>query len=904
MSLYGNGLAKYDGRKFTYYNKSNGLLNNSIRTIYIDEDTNLIFLGTEEGLSIFDGHRFYNHKLKIRNRLGRFQVNFIAKYGAKYILGVNQEYLYELVLNKKAPGKSRLIRFYNPKTFNYSGWIKGNSFLNTNISNEFEVHDLRTKTKTSYGSFPLIWDFVTDDQNNILMACWAVHTPTGGIYSYFNRKLVDLSQKWNLTSRQFWCLYFDSTTKQLWAGSIDKGVFVIQLNSEVKYHTSSEFGINDLEAHSLLFDKQGKFWVGGVNFILHKTQNRIRSIDNIQLKKKLKAYIKNTEWDQYYDLKYQLKNTKDFICHSLKQDPSGRVWALTTFGLICFDEEFKITRFHFYRETGGVFDFIDAHRYILCNIYNLSFLNNIESKGIERKFIRLNGKQISLDATQTVSTKNGLWIGSYSKGLLLYRNGKISSMKDLGYLDEHYITDVCVVDDQQILAGSISGYLYLLKWNNERLKIEKTFKPDKQLQGSSIFFIRKWKNYWLVATNKGLNILKNGRPFKFLDDSENFELATYFDAKIDDKRQRLWIAYSKGLISYNLTKLGRIESVNSRLYITDIFINQERRKTTVPLNLKHNENNIEVAFVSNNTFNPTKNRYRYKIQGLSDNWSSFSSENVLKLFGLKSGDFKLIIEGKNIGTGAKINPITLAIHVSPPFWKTLWFIGGLVLILFVVGYYLIRRKIKSIETYERLQKSIAETKLKALQSQMNPHFTFNAINSIQNFVLDNNMDSALSYIGEFSKLIRLTLEFSAKKSVSLQEEIDFLKIYIDLENLRRRSKVVYSIHLENELDAEEIYISPLLIQPIIENVFVHAFASQTVNPNLDIHFTLQEQFLLCTIEDNGVGMVLEEFQNKKSKGLQLIKERLELMNGLVSKSIEISSVTGQGTKVKLYFSLR
>ena len=378
------------------------------------------------------------------------------------------------------------------------------------------------------------------------------------------------------------------------------------------------------------------------------------------------------------------------------------------------------------------------------------------------------------------------------------------------------------------------------------------------------------------------------------------EQTIYTDAQIDYKNKQLLISTSNGLISVDLKKVLSEEKVNSQLKVTEIKVNNKPIKKTSILELKHYENNIEISFNSNNIYNASKNRYRYKIIGLNNKWSSYSNQNQIKLLGLNNGNYQILIEGKNIGTNESIKSIKLKFKVLPPFWKTSWFIIFVIFTVSLLVYFYIRNKIKSIKQKADLEKRIAETKLQALQSQMNPHFVFNAMNSIQNFVIDNKTDEALWYMGEFSKLMRQTLNYSSKSVIQLEEELDYLKRYIELENLRRKNKVDYSVSIAKEIDLYDIQIPPMLIQPLIENVFVHAFDNNSKGCKLIISFSLTETKLICEIEDNGKGY---EPVNNSSKGLNLVRERLNISDSESKNILHIQKIEN-GTLVRIEIPLR
>ena len=599
------------------------------------------------------------------------------------------------------------------------------------------------------------------------------------------------------------------------------------------------------------------------------------------------------------DVKITLKKSKSFVCNSIKKDTSGTIWAMTNYGLIALDDKLNVIKFQYLAETSGVFDFIDPENILLSQNYYFGYKIPIKNLN-EFKKILYKGKPIEFDATKICKTNQGLWIASYSKGLFLFEKEKLQSMMDLGFLNDKNITEVIEDDNQNIIIGTVGGKVYFSKWKNEKLAHFKSLSPNKDLIGNSIFFIRKYNDYYFIGTNRGINIIKDFEIYKFIDFSENLTQTRYTDAQIDYKRKLLILSYENGLINLDLEKVLKKQIVNSPIYIKSIRINQKEYPVSSNLNLEYAQNNIEINFNSNNLYNAIKNRYRYKIIGLSNEWSSYSSENNIKLFGLKSGKYQLIIEGKNIGTNEIIAPISLSITIHPPFWQTGWFIGFVFVVLTFGMYLYVKRKINNIKHKAELEKRIAEAKLQALQSQMNPHFVFNAMNSIQNFVIDNQTDDALWYMGEFSKLMRQTLDFSSKTTIRLEEEIDYLKRYIELENLRRKYKITYSLTIDKAIDTQEILIPPMLIEPLVENIFVHAFDNTTKEGKFEIEFKLIVDRLICTITDNGKGF---DKRLKSSKGLKLIEKRLRLLENSLPSLLNIEKLE-KGTLVQLEISLQ
>ncbi len=218
------------------------------------------------------------------------------------------------------------------------------------------------------------------------------------------------------------------------------------------------------------------------------------------------------------------------------------------------------------------------------------------------------------------------------------------------------------------------------------------------------------------------------------------------------------------------------------------------------------------------------------------------------------------------------------------------------------------------------QNRLAEEKLTALRSQMNPHFIFNCLNSIQQFILTGDVDNANKYLSQFSKLIRLVLQYSENNFISLEEEINMLELYLSLEKTRFGNSFEYKILIDHELDTDEIKIPNLMVQPFVENAIWHGLMHKPGDRKININFQLKnEQFILCEVTDNGIGRTraaeIKEMKSvelkHKSRGMQLIKDKIEILRQQFKSEvlIEISDVlsnTGEicGTRVLIQLPLQ
>ncbi|MGB4846428.1 MAG: histidine kinase, partial [Saprospiraceae bacterium] len=219
----------------------------------------------------------------------------------------------------------------------------------------------------------------------------------------------------------------------------------------------------------------------------------------------------------------------------------------------------------------------------------------------------------------------------------------------------------------------------------------------------------------------------------------------------------------------------------------------------------------------------------------------------------------------------------------------------------------------NIEVLQNKQKA-AESRLQSLRLQMNPHFLFNALNSIQQMILANEEMVATKYLSRFSKLLRSILIHSDKETISLKEELDILKLYVELESVRFKDAFTYEIDCDEDIDTDEVKIPTLLIQPFVENAIWHGLMHKEGMRKLKISFTDEGEYVKCIIEDNGIGrqkaseLKISTGQDKKhtSKGIEVSLERLKAIqkNGGMSGSMQIIDLKdkdgqGIGTRVEI-----
>ncbi len=237
--------------------------------------------------------------------------------------------------------------------------------------------------------------------------------------------------------------------------------------------------------------------------------------------------------------------------------------------------------------------------------------------------------------------------------------------------------------------------------------------------------------------------------------------------------------------------------------------------------------------------------------------------------------------------------------------------GGLLLI--VLGLVIYNRM--QIKRRLTLKKEVAEYEQKALHLQMNPHFVFNCLSSISSFIVQNGTDSALKYLSKFSKLMRLTLEYSKGSLIPIDKEIESLQNYLELEQLRFDNKFEFEINSSENVEFN-MGLPPLLIQPFVENAILHGLVPKEGKGKINVDFDVQDEQLICTITDDGIGLSESKLLKEnsvtahQSMALEITKKRLKIMESITSKSARIQIVElnlnsqKTGTKAILYLPVQ
>jgi len=339
------------------------------------------------------------------------------------------------------------------------------------------------------------------------------------------------------------------------------------------------------------------------------------------------------------------------------------------------------------------------------------------------------------------------------------------------------------------------------------------------------------------------------------------------------------------------------------------------------IRLTHDDNFFSFEISALDYTNPSNNKYQYYLKGFDKSWISVDAgSRIAEYKKVSPGTYTFYAKGSNNDGIWNNEEISITVLIKPPWYAKWWVRIMFLLILISVTWILVYRRIKQIRKKNEVEKKMLEIERqkldleqKALRLQMNPHFIFNSLNSIQSYILSHDTEMAVTYLGKFSQLMRLILTNSGNNYVAFTEELKAITHYLDLEKLRFDNKFDYSITLDPVIDTEFIEIPPMVVQPYIENSIIHGILHKSSKGKIDIDFKLIDKNILCTITDNGVGREksaqLREktgIKRRRPSGMYITKARLEMLNkeNMEEFSVKISDLKdtdgkAAGTKVEL-----
>ncbi len=860
FGMYGKGLHKYDGKNITTYNKKNGLINNHIRKIWIKENT--VLVGAENGLTVIKNGALIN--LQSLDKEKKLQVQDFFEYDNRIYVVTFREGLLVLKNILKNPTLEK-VRDYN-HTFAIG--------TNNNLlyqSKEDTINVYRTKDFVTgnlpYQSFKssIAWDYARINDSMIFTASWGGNKKNGGVYSLENDTQSLKNIELGLDSEAIWSIVFEPIKQFLYVGSLDRGLYVVDLSGSIKYNTTqnpvkSVFTYKDSE----IITTEKELYVSNLNssFKLQPTQFIEYAKENSNYQGALELY-------ELYPLK-QLIIDKTFRFYDTKIF-NQNIWISSNLGIykVSFSGDIK----NYIPIVSEVFEFTKDGKLIApVPYYGVFVFDNLHEKTFQ--YYPPNTKYTPTDVNSLTTIDSSIYFLSRFRGLFKYEKNKFTHV-----LENLEILYMAQANKTKAYIASHSGSILL--FDLEKGVITDTLSQNRY-KGQNISFLEYANDRLIIGTERGINILKDSTEI-LVDEEKGLKDNFFLNSNISNTKMVL--GTNDGFYTLDLDKFKVIEEP-FKVLIEYVEVNFEPFKISENeevLKLDYYQNNISLSFSVANHFYPKKLEYAYKLDN-AETWTALSEPSLFLPF-LPSGKHTIQLKIKDWHRGTTETCNLLNINIFKPFWQKWWFwllcTTFLACLIFVSFYFRLKRKNQQHKHIAQIKQRLTVTKLEALQSQMNPHFTFNAMNSIQNYIIDNDVDNALFFMGEFSKLMRATLDHSSQSSITLEQELEYIQRYVLVENMRFGNKVAFTITTQDSIEASEIMVLPMLLQPFIENCFEHAFTKQTFTPKINLNISETDTQLFICITDNGKGLTKTYATPlNQSKGIKLVTERLNLVQNI------------------------
>ncbi len=517
-------------------------------------------------------------------------------------------------------------------------------------------------------------------------------------------------------------------------------------------------------------------------------------------------------------------------------------------------------------------------------------------------------------ATSVLYAIDSVFVGSLNGLYVVKKDNSNYCLSSVDKILERRISAIKQGADGTIWVGTYDAGVAAYKDG----KVLQSFNDNNGLTSNICRTLFANGNYLWVGTDKGLNKIDISKPpYKILINyttadglASNMINAVYTDSNM------VYVGSPEGLTFFDESKI--INDSRCDLRILGLTISgKEIQWDNSKITLSHKDNNIRFDFVALSFKSAGDITYYYRLIGLDNNWKK-TKENFLAYPTLPSGIYTLEIQATN-KFGLKSNIIKVDFEIEQALLEKNWF--KLLLAFFAAGliYFYGKRRIKKIKQLaienDKITEKFNELEQMALKAQMNPHFIFNCLNSIQEYVINSDVEGANKYISDFSKLIRSTLDNSAKKTISVEDEIKYLTNYLTIEQYRFENKFLFNINYDTNIDLQENNIPPMLLQPYIENALRHGIKNKKEGVGLiQINILKQNNNLICEVIDNGIGRNASQALKGKtnieyqSKGMELTAKRIKLLNRNIGNEIVIKiddvALPELGTKVTISIPIK
>jgi len=909
------GISRYDGRQFVNYSLADGLPSLHTNSVFQDSSGRL-WVGCAAGMAQFRNNRFITYPTN--DHLDNIYLFHFFETKDKHLWALTSKGTYEFA--DSVWNKLSLYPGYQNSICRSVVEFGGELYLNTPNDIVCKSKDGKWLHIASSQDYHSVFNVMSMQNHEI----WV--STVNNIYIIRHHQLIPLFKKKLTTSSYF--SYFIDSKNRLWLES--ENFLQVSKPGDWLHPSFSKISENGYPS-SIYEDANHNVWIGTVAGLLKIKDILFTIIDksncarlneifnlialpgnklllscgqknglllyaNNQCKQIMPPHSPGNE--NYY------KDPVDYFSF----DKKNSLWMLTRFRKFLHFDGYKLEDFSSslkFKTTEHVYDmkYIKSrNQFFICADSTLLYGNTDKFS----TFIPNNTGVPIIKPTKVYETKNGLLL-LYIDGVGVYSidqsNNLISLVKETGIDGSKKGIELNVLfyqDDQDNFWISFPGLgLYEYGFEKNKLPFLKNHFTEKDgLQSNSVVsLINDRQNRLWIATPKGLDILQENKTdkwqvFNYARAEELTLTRSDYERLISDSAGNVLLSTPNKIIKFHTANINLlkelphviIEKVTLAFKETDWSKLSDSSYTYYQLPyhpvLKYNQNSLGIAFnaIDLSTSNSSP-EYSYKLIPLDTSWSSPSKSKFVSFAQLPSGKYQFAVRAKDRASGWSRSAV-FQFDISPPFWNSWWFRLIIITIASFIIISIFRARIQKIKQDSLVQNQLKELEMKALKAQMNPHFIYNALNSIQSLFANDKKTEGIHYIGSFSRLLRQVLDNSENNVISLDKELETVGLYIQLESLRMDMQLQYKKNINEDIVTEFEKIPPLILQPFVENALWHGLSRKAGIKEIIISFNIKDNWLICNITDNGIGrqkaMELKSLSllSHQSKAIDITRKRL------------------------------
>lgn len=921
------GLTRFDGKNFVNYSPKNGLIEHNVSSISEDPEGNIL-VGTTKGLSVIRNNKIINYSsAEYFNRKG---ITSLCKgENGKVFIGT-AEGLFEFT-----SGKTQAVKAFAKNGINCLLYKDSKIFAGTNSGLLIWEKEKLTMIDTAHGLSDNVINCLTLKEDEIYLGTTkglnVLNRQTNQVKKYLiENGLIDE----NITA------LINQNNEFIWIAS-NSGLLRFDGNQFSYYNIGLDNNSNVVKC--LLNDREDNIWMGTHSGMYKYRDNSFSSFDKVNGPGN--AFIFQIFRDRNENLWLCSDNTglyrysqgffKRFaekeglgtnVVHAGLEDDQGRLIFGTKNGVLIFKNE-HFTNIPLPKEFKGPYEMLlkrkDGTVWIVGGngIGQINWSNNTPSV----KYFELPIQGAYQAYCLWEDDERTLWIGTSPAGLYKMKDETfVNVSKELGLQEENYYAIRSY--KEFLFVATLNGLYVVNTKTGENNYITEQDGLNSELV-YSVEFAENKKVLW-IGTNQGINKLDLEKYF-----NEGKKVITSYSKQHgftgvecnsngiwEDKDGTLWFGTVSGLVKHEPSKL-KPNLVSNLTVIQNIKLFSEDTLLNSGVELASRFNTITFYYKGICLTNPDQVKYIKKLAGLEKDWSQPSSEDYCKYANIGPGTYTFMVKSQNNEGVWDPEPTTFVFTVLRPFYATWWFNLLLLATIISLTYFAFMIRVRTIQRKQKIEYErrveMSKIELKALRAQMNPHFIFNSLNSIQHYIFNAKSDEAIKYLSKFARLVRTILNNSNKPTVTVGEDLEALRLYLELEQMRFEGKFDYEINVDESVDPDYDIMPPLLIQPYVENAILHGLNPKPGKGKLIISFTSKDNFLICTVTDDGIGREKASeikrtmpISKHKSMGMKITEDRLKILNEVNNSQLNVNITdlknpdgTSAGTEVKLFIPI-